>query len=161
MTIFRKSLASPYDLRFNYNLNRIVGVYRQLKSFLDFFQRKDGGVLLGCYLPGLDIFNCLLQTWLPESQGPPGAPDGKLKATMQTSLFRLLLDGLKHEWGENYEANIEIAKGAWQGALATVGDSELNAGMEDLINETGIGNNPIALKWFHKLAEKIKEGVGE
>jgi hypothetical protein len=51
--------------------------------------------------------------------------------------------------GMNYDANVKVA----QAAMARFG----TPAMRDLLNETGLGNHPELLKFFHKVGSKIGE----
>ena len=57
------------------------------------------------------------------------------------------LDGLKNEWGEEYEGNIGIAQKTYETVATQYGDDEFRA----LMDKEGLGNNPTIIKLFHKV----------
>jgi len=56
---------------------------------------------------------------------------------------------LKTEWGDNFETNAKMATDA----VARFGGDELKA----FLNESRLGNNPLLIKMFHKIAVAISE----
>ena len=56
---------------------------------------------------------------------------------------------LKKEWGTNFDKNIGVASRA----VKELGGDELTG----LLNETGLGNHPVLIKFFSKLGEQMQE----
>lgn len=57
--------------------------------------------------------------------------------------------GLKKEWGQSFDRNIELAR---QSVRKLGGDE-----MVSLLEETGLGNHPAMIKFFSKMGEQIAE----
>lgn len=55
---------------------------------------------------------------------------------------------IKQDWGAKYDANLSVAAKAVQ-----LGGPELR----DALNETGAGNHPAIIKFFHKIGSTISE----
>ena len=56
---------------------------------------------------------------------------------------------MKTEWGDSSDANMKMA----QDAVARIGGDELKT----FLNESRLGNNPLMIKMFHRIATAISE----
>jgi hypothetical protein len=63
--------------------------------------------------------------------------------------FEESVNGLKKEWGQAYERKLQAASGLFN----QIADEE----SKKVFNESGIGNNPVVIKMFAKLAEQMGE----
>lgn len=59
------------------------------------------------------------------------------------------IGALKTEWGDSYDANAKMAADA----VSRFGGDEL----KQFLNESRLGNNPVLVKMFHKIATAISE----
>lgn len=59
------------------------------------------------------------------------------------------VNNLKKEWGQGYERKLQAASGLFN----QIADEE----SKKIFNESGIGNNPVVIKMFAKLAEQMGE----
>jgi hypothetical protein len=59
------------------------------------------------------------------------------------------VNGLKKEWGQAYERKLQAASGLFN----QIADED----SKKVFNESGIGNNPVVIKMFAKLAEQMGE----
>lgn len=72
---------------------------------------------------------------------------GRVKQSMESGKAAAE-SALRNDWGREYDANIEIARGA----LRQFGDVE---SMQEI--EAGLGNNPALVKMFHKIGKSLAE----
>lgn len=63
------------------------------------------------------------------------------------------VDSLKKEFGKAYDERVDLA----QRAVETYGSPELN----EWLDNTGMGNNPMIVKMFAKIGEGLAEGVAD
>lgn len=64
-------------------------------------------------------------------------------------IFEESVNGLKKEWGLGYERKLQAASGLFN----QIADEE----SKKVFNESGLGNNPVVIKMFAKLAEQMGE----
>lgn len=64
-------------------------------------------------------------------------------------IFEESVNGLKKEWGQGYERKLQAASGLFN----QIADEE----SKKVFNESGLGNNPVVIKMFAKLAEQMGE----
>jgi hypothetical protein len=69
--------------------------------------------------------------------------------TLRTSTEQQVIDGLKAEWGNEFDAKLDRAKYA----ARTLGGQPFL----DFLNETGAGNHPAFLKTFERISAMLKE----
>jgi hypothetical protein len=69
--------------------------------------------------------------------------------TENKRVFEESVNGLKKEWGNGYERKLQAASGLFN----SIADED----SKKIFNESGLGNNPVVIKMFAKLAEQMGE----
>lgn len=69
--------------------------------------------------------------------------------TENKKVFEESVNGLKKEWGNGYERKLQAASGLFN----SIADED----SKKIFNESGLGNNPVVIKMFAKLAEQMGE----
>jgi len=64
------------------------------------------------------------------------------------------LDGLKRDWGDDYQANLTVAQETYEGVASQYGDDGFRALMEG-----GLGNDPAIIRLFYKIGKDLKEAA--
>ena len=64
-------------------------------------------------------------------------------------IFEESVNGLKKEWGQGFERKLQAASGLFN----QIADEE----SKKVFNDSGLGNNPVVIKMFAKLAEQMGE----
>ncbi len=83
------------------------------------------------------------------------AVDGLATAQQESETARAeALDGLKEQWGDQYDANIAIALDG----IKMLGDDAND--FQAMLDETGLGDNPALIKMFAKLGAQNQEDAG-
>lgn len=62
------------------------------------------------------------------------------------------LEGLKREWGPEFDQNLILARSAVDATAESFGDELL-----DILAEDGLGNNPSIIRYFLKVGQKLKD----
>lgn len=79
--------------------------------------------------------------------------DGELAKNSMNAFKESSVAALKEEWGDGYDKNIAAA----QRAINSLGDDELKS----FLDETGMGNHPVMIKFANKIGQLMSEDKAE